>query len=251
MDTLTSAFSWANLSVFQLVETGCKVCVHSWASHAIVAPLTGAEHTLLSIDCWWKPWNPGGYFPFMRLCSVCLRTWAWQAASIDQLDRLYFVTIAPLVVLLFMWLAHTFMPTLLRVGDKLRPAFASVLPMDQPVALGPGVDGGQAATGTSGQVDVKVMGEQDAEAGKPEMMQGPPLSGTDSGQPSQGWQLDSSPLPEQGLAPQGRQPLPQPEGQPGQAPGIWLTHSCSAVSASLWCGGAAAKAHGPPMSVAA
>jgi hypothetical protein len=26
MDSLTSAFSWANLSVFQLVQTGCKVC---------------------------------------------------------------------------------------------------------------------------------------------------------------------------------------------------------------------------------
>ena len=94
-----------------------------------------------------------------------------QAASIDQLDRLYFVTIAPLVVLLLMWIAHVFMPALLSMGAKFRPAPGSVLPVDQPAQLANGGDVGGAGVGEeavaaeTGQVDTKV---EEAQEGHPE-----------------------------------------------------------------------------------
>lgn len=44
-----------------------------------------------------------------------------QLSSIDQFDRLLFVTVAPLIALVVLWLAHVFMP---RIVSILSPATA-------------------------------------------------------------------------------------------------------------------------------
>jgi hypothetical protein len=84
-----------------------------------------------------------------------------------------------------MWIAHVFMPALLSMGAKFRPAPGSVLPVDQPAQLANGGDVGGAGVGEeavaaeTGQVDTKV------EEGHPEP--GPAdLAAPRLGQPGQG-----------------------------------------------------------------